>query len=535
LPNSRDRKELQVEEQNELSLAGPFGGIQSELPLTMIEDYGFDSTQNIAFRFGEAYNRPTFASLPSLGIGEIGLNFATFWDSLGYRQQILFTNARILAWNGLAWNALTGPTIFPLVAPTPFTWSVLNYKLCFANGGPFNTVPVYLYDPQAAPGVYTLSSAAAQAPLNMAEVGLHLMTSDVNVSGTGLKPQRYQWSGVGDPTDWTSFSSGINDLVNDLGPAYCLSKLGQYGFGYHPNGLVQIVPTGTGSAPFAFYQLAGANIGPTAIFSKQKMVVAGLDTDIFVGPDNVYMFNQTSVIPIGNAPIGQRRYVGARRFIMQDVAQSGPVYFTRAHVTHSPSASPYLCYYLLCIKSTTNPALCPLWVYNFDEENWTRWIFNAVPNCLGDFSELVNTFVPDQGDKIGIAFNNGGGSAGTLGYIDFNQGGSEVSYSITSGKCIYKDRRHKKSTKRFRLAWTDLGTITWTLTVTNEVGVSQQQSITLGTGSGDDLSFVFNFNIPSLRLQWTLTAPAGSQFGVVEVAPIFDVAGEQRCGTVDGN
>jgi hypothetical protein len=149
---------------------------------------------------------------------------------------------------------------------------------------------------------------------------------------------------------------------------------------------------------------------------------------------------------------------------------------------------------------------------------------------LGDFSLLVNTFVPDQGDKIGIGFLDG-----TIGYIDFGQPGSEVGYSITSGKCIYRDRRHKNATKKFRLAFTDLGTITWTLTVTNEAGETQQQTVTLGTGSGDDLSYVFNFNIPSLRLTWVLTAPSGALFGVVEVAPIYDIAGEQRCGTVDGN
>jgi hypothetical protein len=532
MPSSQDREQLRSEEQQEAPLTGPFGGIQSELPLTLIEDYGFANCQNIAFRFGEAYNRPTYTTLPvpqGFLNGEFGLNFATFWDSLGFRQQVLFTNAHVYYWNGVAWVALTGPPIFPLAAPTPFAWVVLNYKLCFCNGGPFNTVPVMVYDPQTTPGVY-VQAGASQAPLTLAEIGLHLMTGDVNVGGVGLKPQRYQWSGAGDPTDWVSFSAGINDLVNDLGPNYNLTKLGQYGFGYHPNGMVQIVPTGIGTVPFAFYQIAGANVGPTAIFSLQKLVIDGTDTALFAGPDNIYLFNQTSLDAIGSAPIGQRRYIGARRAIMADIAQSGPVFLTRSHVSHSPSASPYMAYYLLCIKSLSDPTQCPLWIYNFDEENWTRWIFNKVPRCLGDFSNLVNTFVPDQGDKIGICFNDG-----TIGYIDFTLAGSEVSYSITSGKIIYKDRRHKHATKKFRLVFTDLGSVAWTLTVTNEAGQTQTKSVTLGSGSGDDLSYIFDFSLPSLRLQYTLTAPAGTQFGVVELAPIYDVSGEQRGGTVDGN
>lgn len=533
MPSSQDRTQLRSEEQNEIPLSGPFGGIQSELPLSMIEDYGFADCQNLSFRFGEAFSRPTYATLPAppgLGVGEFALNFVAFWDSLGFRQQVLFTNAHIYAWNGVAWAILAGPAIFPLTFPSPFATAVLNYKLCFCNGGPFGNVQVYLYDPQANPGNYTLSSAQSQAPLTLAEIGLHLMTSDIEVIGTGLKPQRYQWSGAGDPTDWVSFSSGINDLVNDLGPAYNLSKLGQYGFGYHPNGLVQIIPTGIGTNPFAFDQIAGASIGPTAIYSKQKLTVQGIDSDVFVGPDNVYLFNQTSLNRIGDAPIGQRRFLGARKRIMADVATSGPLFFTRSYVTHSPGASPYLAYYLLCIKSITDPTQCPLWIYNFDEENWTRWIFNKVPRCLGDFSILVNTFVPDQGDKIGVGFGDG-----TMAYIDFGQAGSESSYSVTSGKCIYRDRRHKHSTTKFRLVFTDLGSITWTLTVTNEVGQSQQKTVTLGTGSNDDLSYIFDFKIPALRLQWVLTAPVGSQFGLVEMAPIFDTTGEQRGGTVDHN
>jgi len=185
---------------------------------------------------------------------------------------------------------------------------------------------------------------------------------------------------------------------------------------------------------------------------------------------------------------------------------------------------------LLCLKSTTDPSLCPLWIYNFDEENWTRWIFNKVPTAIGDFVLVTNTFAPDQNDRVGIAFRDG-----TVGYLDFDQAGSETSYLVKSGKLIFKDRRHLHTNKKFRLVFTDLGSVTWTLTVTNQAGQSAQQSATLGTGSGDDLSYVFSVPVPGLRLQYTLTAPVGAKFSIVELSPIYDVSGEQRGGTVDGN
>jgi hypothetical protein len=536
LPSSQDRAQLASEELKEFPLTGPFGGIQSELPVTLIENYGFADCQNIAFRFGTAQHRPTYTPTvpqPAFAVGEFATTFVSFWDSIGFRQSVIFTTAANLwDWSGVAWGKINGPALGPLVNPMiPFATAVLKQELCFANGGPFTSSPgVFLYDPQANLFNYVLSSANSQEPLCLAEIGLHLMTSNVNVIGTGLKPQRYQWSGAGDPTDWISFSAGINDQLTDLGPAYGLLKLGQYGFGFHPNGILQIIPTGIGTSPFAFIPLAGGNIGPTALFSLQKLNVGGLDCGLFVGPDNVYNFNQTGLLPFGDAPIGNRRRLGARSRIMADVFAAGPLGGVRSHVTHSPGGSPYLTYMLLCIKSTTDPTQCPLWIYNFDEENWTRWIFNKVPSGLGDFNLIPNSFVPDQGDKIGIGFRDG-----TVGYIDFGQAGSETSVSIKSGKYIFGDRRHRHTNQKFRLAFTDLGAVSWTLTLTNEKGQSAQQTVTLGTGSGDDLSYVFTVKLSGLRIQWVLTAPAGSQFEIVEFAPIFDVSGEQRGGTADNN
>src|SRR5882762_11125830 len=110
MPSAKDRQELGTEEIRESPVTGPFGGIQSELPVTLIEDYGFADCQNIAFRFGTAQARPTYFTLPALpGLiaNEWVTTFATFYDSLGLIQQVVFTNnARMLSWNGIAWTVL---------------------------------------------------------------------------------------------------------------------------------------------------------------------------------------------------------------------------------------------------------------------------------------------------------------------------------------------------------------------------------------------------------------------------------------------
>jgi hypothetical protein len=175
MPSSRDRQELGTEEIRESPLTGPFGGIQSELPVTLIEDYGFADCQNLALRFGTAQHRPTYATLPAppgLSFGEYITTFAAFWDSLGLRRQVAFTNgAKVFSWNGVAWTLLTGPVLGPLTIGTiPFATAVLNQKLCFSNGGPFNSDQVYLYDPQVSLGTYVLSSANSQEPAFLAEI-----------------------------------------------------------------------------------------------------------------------------------------------------------------------------------------------------------------------------------------------------------------------------------------------------------------------------------------------------------------------------
>lgn len=536
MPSVTDRmQQLSSEELREFPTVGPFGGIQSELPLSLIEDYGFADTQNICFRMGEAQHRPSYVPLPAipaLGFGEYVTTFAAFYDSLGLQQQVIFTNngnLRPLKWDGAAFSNIAGP-VLPLVSSIlPVAVSVLKQELCFSMGGPFNGVQVYLYDPQAAPGVFTLSSANSPKALSLAEINLHLMTSNILVPGPGLAAQRYQWSGAGDPTDWVSFNAGLSDQFVDLGPAFGLQKLGQFGFGYHPKGIIQVIPTGNGIAPFAFIPINTGGIGLVkALYSLQKISLGGTDCSIFAAQDNIYLFNQTTLDAIGDAPIGQRRRLGARSRIMADIALSG-LNNTRSWVTAAPGGSPFLAYYLLCSKSNTDPTLCPLWVYNFDEANWTRWIFNKVPRAIGDFVLNPGSAAPVD-TKIGIGFIDG-----SVGYLDFNNSGSETSSIITSGKLILGDRRHKKTVTKFRIVFTDKGPVTFTITVTNESGVSDQDSITLGTGSGDNLTAVLSVKVTGLRFQYTLTAPANSKFGVVELTPLYDIGGEQRGGTADGN
>jgi hypothetical protein len=528
MPSVPSRQQLQTEEIAEFPTTGPFGGIQSELPLTEIEGFGFSDITNFILRRGYASVRPGWTALPPFPApaNEPILAVADFFNIDGLHIQCVITPTRLLQYISGGWTQITGPA-FGGTSTDLFSWDVLNYKLCFSQG----VDDIFMWDGVAS--TYTQIAGAPPAKY-LAEVDLHLIA--VNPAF----PQRYYWSGIGDPTDWTSFSSGLDDNVSNLGPINWVTKLGQYGFGFHQKGVLQIIPTGVGTAPFDFVPILNATQGLLAPYSLDILDDQGEEIAIFLGIDNVYAFNGTSIESIGDMPMndGSRRRLGARSRILVDVL-AGNYATIYGFVTYSLNGQFFRAYWLVIPNVS-------VWVYNFDETNWTRFTYNKTIVSIGNFFknqairiiDLIGTIEQQSWAPATLETNNPfeglllGFSDGTGGYVDFTNY-SEVNASITSGKIIFGDRRHKHTTKKYRLAVLDQGEADYTLTITNEKNISESHTITLGSGSGDVLSYVQEFKVTGLRITWQISVPAGQPGSVVEVAPYYDVGGEQRGGTID--
>src|ERR1700733_12949623 len=159
MPAILDRKsEVMIEELKEFPITGPFGGVQSELPLTEIENYGFADSTNILFRKGVAYVRPGWTALPqwpTAPFNEPMIGCADFFNSQGTHIQCALTPTRLFQWNS-GWTQITGPA-FTGTASQIFNWDVLGYKLCFTQGAD----QVMTWDGIA--GTYVLSSSNAPA------------------------------------------------------------------------------------------------------------------------------------------------------------------------------------------------------------------------------------------------------------------------------------------------------------------------------------------------------------------------------------
>lgn len=519
----QDRNAVRSEELYEAALTGPFGGVQSELPLTEIEAFGFADVKNFLFRKGAAYVRPGWTALPAFPLTPIEpiLAVADFFNANGTHIQCVLTPTKLWQFAGGGWTQITGPA-FSGSAFQLFAWDALNYQLCFSQG----VDKLFLWDGIAA--VYT-QVAAAQPFRFLAEIGLHL------VGINPAFPQRYYWSGIGDPTDWTSFSSGLNDNVNNLGPINGLLKIGQYGFGFHQNGILQIIPTGIGLAPFSFQPIVNATQGLIAPYSLDHFDDQGREYAVYLGVDNVYLFDGSSVTPIGDMPIDNRRRLGARSRILTDVMSVNPqtIY---GRVTYSINGQAFRAYWLVIPNVS-------VWVYNFDEANWTQFTYNKTIVSIGNFfknqairiMDLIGTIQAQTWTPATLIANNPfegfllGFNDGTAGYIDFTNT-SEVPASLTSGKLIFGDRRHEKTVKKFRLSFIDLGQTTFSILLTNNQGQFQIFSFTLGGGSGDVLNYIQEFNLSGLRFQYNVFVPAFSNTALVELAPIWDLGGEQRGG-----
>jgi len=355
------------EEMPEQAMTGPFGGVQSELPLDAIEDLGFADSTNVLFRKGVAYLRPGFTLLTEFPIdpGDPILGIADFFNANADRIQTVITQHHL--WKFISasetWVEITGSGFTGGPTDT-WAWDVVANKLCFSQGVDL----LWLWD--GISSTYVQASASAPAAFFVAEIGFHLMTLNITLASQYLS-QGYAWSGIGDPTDWTSFSSGNNNILNNLGPGQGLLKLGQYGYGWHNWGIVQIQPTGLGAEPFYFTAIANSNVGNICPRSLARFNKDGVECAAYVGKDNVYIFNQSSVIPIGDMPIDGRRRLGARSRIFSDLLTADAL-TAYGFVTQNIGGQIYNAYWLII------PGVS-IWCYNFDEGNWTNLRFNPLP------------------------------------------------------------------------------------------------------------------------------------------------------------
>ena len=98
---------------------------------------------------------------------------------------------------------------------------------------------------------------------------------------------------------------------------------------------------------------------------------------------------------------------------------------------------------------------------------------------------------------------------------------------------MFGDRRHEHTIKKFRLSFVDLQPTTFSITLISSTGQAQNFTLPmLGSGNGQVMNYVQEFNLTGLRFTYSVTALAPTTTQIVELAPMYTTGGEQRGGTI---
>jgi hypothetical protein len=509
--------------------AGPFGGIQSECSSAEIGTDGFADVQDMVCMNGELSPRPAMVITSPIGVSGQIIGSMDFSFSLGFDSErltgLLFPNRLVIYipqfdnWVS-AGGTFTG-------SPIPYT------TLSFAN-------KAFLFSSGACSGIFKWDGNEAHTPAIIAgspasrilgEMNAHVVGFNTNEGGQ-VAPQRVHWSGAGDETDWTSFSSGQTDLFNSLGPITGFITLWQTGFIFQTLGVSIMSPTGNSQQPFIFGKFAGKNRGliyPHTLDTMDNQVA------FFLGNDDVYMFDGTNFSPIGSMPLDGRRKIGARRAIFNDILTLlnsqltiDPLPFIIGKCYNQSNLIPFRSYWI------SIPGIA-IWVFNLDEMNWTRW--------TGPWPDMITTLgiVSNGTEASGLEIWPGelpliGYNNGQAGLIEFGQNMLSPWSFKSGGICLGNDTRHSKNIKHVRFVVTignsGIGTQQFSVNITNEQGQTETHLVYVNSVPGTQVNVMVAFHIPAIFMTLTVSGDNSGAFKFSEIAVGYDLGAEIRI--IDG-
>jgi hypothetical protein len=506
----------------EYPFRGPFGGIQSELPLDEIELFGFSECLNVLLRNALARPRPGNEFASALASAPVGIG--DFYDVNGTRHTVAWLRDSLWEYTSPSTKVQITGTLTG--ADTDLMdWTVVNNGLLFSQG--VDKVQVWN---GITPGFAASAVAAVPAKFLM-ELATHLLAIRTIEGGTE-RTQRVRWTGAGDYTDWASFSSGVIDVLNSLGPINGRTKINENGFLLHTDGITRVIPTGIGSRPFDFVPF---NERTRGCFFPRSVASFGDSGSAYVSRNDIVFFDGSSFVSLGARPIEDgRKKVGARSRIVSDLLLANP---TQVYGFASQAiGGVYFQAYWLIIPNVS------MWVYNLDEGNWTRFVFTKTPKVMGRFEsgieirimDLIGA-IQDQNWSPATLLSESFFDTPAIGFTDGSVGlpnfsvPIETGFLLASGMLTMGDRRHNKRISRIRLTFIDAVETPFELILSNERGEQFTQTVNLpGTSTGFLRQFVVPVDISGMFLRWQIVGQAGTSIELSEVAPIYSPGGEYK-------
>lgn len=268
----------------------PSGGINKANPPTMLPDAFGPDCRNMRFRGGEMFKRLGYSTLGSNSITSTPMLIGSFprWD--GTTNVLCATTQTLYRWNGAGWSAikagLTGS------ATGHHSAAVMNDCWIYTNGS--DAVQVWTGSGSATDlggaSDYGEATHKCRAVMAFADRVLLLGTYE----GSGLIPQRVRWSELGKIDEYNeNTGGGYHDLEEDPTGCYAGVQLGDYAYIYCGMSIWACIYVG-GTVVYDFRRVV-----PSTGCKAPRTICDLGNAHIFMGEDDIYLFNGVSVQPIG--------------------------------------------------------------------------------------------------------------------------------------------------------------------------------------------------------------------------------------------
>jgi hypothetical protein len=403
---------------------GPFEGLNVQQPETLISEKATPFVNNFILRNAELRSRPLFKQHSSittpfhfafLGVASFidinGTYHTVAWEAGGAGGNLLYQ----LNPAGPSWNSL-GAASSQFIGPNPISYRVFNNTIYYTSIGVFLGTPgpcMCYWDGITASPTTTQTYADASTSNSVAGISktdsptvggslpgapvvvgplsiggqfigelnnriilANVSVQDQNNGGAATTynfPNMMWWSANGLPKQWdptANTSAGFNPFLDVPDVITGLVTLGVAGYLFRSNGITQFAPTGNAIAPWEFDHMWASEHGIGNVYPWS--IAQYGPKAIFISEDNVYMLSVTSAEIIGG---------GTRDAIFADLAasQSNPYQSVNPICNIIPQLQNgyvYLTYQLIIPFSDHSV----IYVYSFDEKNWTRWQTSTAVN-----------------------------------------------------------------------------------------------------------------------------------------------------------
>lgn len=272
-------------------IAAPDAGLDKFNPATMIADRATPEARNIRFQGGVLFKRLGYRTLTSTSMSAPAILAADFNRLDATNSVMLAATKNLYYWTGTAWSAIKSGLSGQVGGY--HSACVLNDTWLYSNG--VDPVQKWTGTGNASnllggTDYQTPNYHIARSVMTFAD---RVFLLGPNEDGTSI-PQRARWGELGKLEEWNEDEGGgYADLKDDASGLQCGVLMGDWAVLYCGKSIW--ICTYIGGNVYFRFNRAVPNVG-----TRAPRTVADLGNEhIFMGEDDIYRFNGSSVTPIG--------------------------------------------------------------------------------------------------------------------------------------------------------------------------------------------------------------------------------------------